>query len=125
MSIKVEIIDGVQVVAIGDQDGWDASFNAEVSKLVNSAIDQGLGIVLDMDGVRSLNSCVFGSIVMWRSRAIAKGRNLVLCRLSEQTKKALGTMRLNLILEVFPNQSAAVQRVKEGGKLDPGRKTRY
>ena len=125
MSLKVEIINGVQVVVISDQGGWDASFNDEVSKSINGAIDQGLGIVLDMDGVRSLNSCVFGSIVMWRSRAIAKGRNLVLCRLPEQTKKALETMRLHLILEVFPDQSTAVQRVKEGGRLDSGRQTRY
>ena len=125
MGVSVETISGVQVVVISDQPGWDASFNKEVSDLVNDAIDEGMAVVLDLEKVRNLNSCVLGSIVMWRSHAIAKGKNLVLCRLQEQAKKILETMKLNLIFEVFPDQPTAIQRVKEGGRLDPGRKTRY
>ncbi len=108
MEIRVEDHSGVSVFTLRGDPGPDG----ELSDKIHQACGQDGGrIVIDLSGLRIINSAQLGDLVRLTAEANTQGGRLVLANPTPFVEGVLETTRLNKFFEIHADVRAAVQAV--------------
>lgn len=80
----------------------------ELSKAVRTLLETGSRIVLDLGAVQALDSGGLGTLVGLVASARRSGGDLKLCSLSRKVDEVLRLTKLAEVVEIYPDQPAAV-----------------
>lgn len=68
-------------------------------------------IVIDLAGVKYMNSCGLGSLVCALTKVRKAGGNLCLARVGDEVAKVIKLTKLDMILHVYPTVEGALSEV--------------
>jgi anti-sigma B factor antagonist len=80
----------------------------ELSKTVRTLLDNSPHIVLDLGAVPTMDSGGLGTLLGLVASARRSGGDLKLCNLSRKVDELLRLTKLSEVVEVFPDQQAAL-----------------
>lgn len=100
---------GVAVLIEVNEDRLDAHNSGELKTQMLSLFDEGKNnLVIDLKGVRFVDSSGLGSLVSGFKNASARNGNLKLCGLQPQVRSMFELTRLHRVFEIFPDVEEAV-----------------
>lgn len=103
---------GCSVIAV--EGGLDAFVVTKVKDVINDLIANGsYRIVLDMEGVKEINSTALGILVSRLRRVRLHGGDIKLARLREGVRKVFDVMGASRIFEIFEGIEEAVGAFEE------------
>ena len=94
----------------------DAGDGNELADVVWQTMQQHLAnrVVLEMDELKMLNSRLIGQLVLLQKRICTKGGTLRVCGLSDASKAALHSTRLDSQLPCYRNRTDAIMGTRPG-----------
>ena len=112
MKLDARDLDGATVVSIGDS-RLDAARSLEFRNALNGLLEGGkTRIVLDLEGVRFMDSSGLGVLVAVLKR-LGRGGAIVLCGLGEGVRSLFELTRMDLVFAIEPDVAAALLRLPE------------
>ena len=100
---------GVAVLIEVNEDRLDAHNSGELKTQMLNLFDEGKNnLVIDLKGVRFVDSSGLGSLVSGFKNASARNGNLKLCGLQPQVRSMFELTRLHRVFEIFPDVEEAV-----------------
>jgi len=97
--LEGEIIDKNQTMGLTE----------EITKLISSGKHN---IVLELSGVRYMNSSGLNVLITILTRARNAGGDVSVCNLSKKVKELLVVMKLDTVFHILPSVEEAVERLK-------------
>lgn len=108
MIINVEEKESVVLIEVKEE-RLDAHNSGELKTKMLSLFEEGkTNIVIDLEGVRFVDSSGLGALVSGFKNASARNGNLKLCGLQAQVKSMFELTRLHRVFEIFPGQEEAL-----------------
>ena len=116
MELTIDKIGDVTAVAV-PVDELDASNASELKRDIAPVLETNTKVVLDLSGVRFMDSSGLGAMLSCLRLLTAKKGELKLCGMSKQVRGAFELVRLHRIFEIYPSKAEAVLafRFKPGG----------
>ena len=100
---------GVAILLEVNEDRLDAHNSGELKTQMLALFDEGKNnLVIDLKGVRFVDSSGLGSLVSGFKNASARNGNLKLCGLQPQVRSMFELTRLHRVFEIFPDADEAV-----------------
>ena len=88
----------------------------DLSKRIYSTIEEGVvNLVLDMSGVKWMNSSGLGLIMAGLTTLRASGGDLRLCQVSDRVHRPIEVTKLDQVIRIFGTEDEAVQSYAAGG----------
>lgn len=115
LDIREETRNDVLVMAFsGELMGGDEA--VEFQKRVYSAVEQDhVNVVIDMTGLKWMNSSGLGFIMAGLTTLRAAGGDLRVCGLSDRVRRPLEVTRLDRVIQVYDSADEAVGSYSAGG----------
>lgn len=108
MIISIEERDGVVIIDVKEE-RLDAHNSGEFKTQMLNFFEEGKSnLIVDMAGVRFVDSSGLGALVSGYKNASARNGNLKLCGLQSQVKSMFELTRLHRVFEIFPTADEAV-----------------
>jgi anti-sigma B factor antagonist len=107
MDLPVEKIGEVAVVVVPVKE-LDAGNTADFKRDMAPVLEAYARVVLDLNGVRFIDSSGLGSFLSCLRKLTAKGGDLKLCRVSKQVRTVIELVRMNRMFEILDTREEAV-----------------
>ena len=113
MAFTAEAIGDVVVVVLG-VDELDAGNVAALKRDVAPVLEAHTKVLLDLSGMRFLDSSGLGFFLSCLRKVMAKGGDLKLCGMSEQVRAVFELLRMQRILEIYDTREDALRAFQAG-----------
>jgi anti-anti-sigma factor len=108
MQCSSEIVEGVRVVGTPCAQ-LDMLTGADLIPQFKSTLEDGLNVVLDLDGVDFIDSAGFGALLHCRNYAKNQGATLRLCAMAPNVRKIFTIMHLDQLFPLYGSREEAVR----------------
>ena len=113
MLTTVESRDAVTLIQI-QEERLDAHNSSDLKGQMLTLFEEGKNnMVVDLQGVRFVDSSGLGALVSGFKNASARNGNLKLCGLQPQVKSMFELTRLHRVFEIFPDLTQALNSFQE------------
>lgn len=92
----------------------DSSTASDVRRALSRLVSPARQLVLDLSGVRSIDSAGIGMLASLARRAVEQGGDVKLCGLSRQLAAIAELVRLDRALEIFATREVAAEALGMG-----------
>ena len=86
-----------------------ATVNKNKEQMIENFIDHNGPIVLNLQDVSFVDSTGLGMLVTLHKMQVELGQPMVLCEMADQVRLLLELTRLNLVFDIYDNQSSALE----------------
>ena len=107
MELVVNNVDGVAVAAVPVEE-LDASNSSDFKRDIAPVLQANAKLVLDLSGLRFVDSSGLGAMLSCLRQLSAKGGDLKLCGMSRQVRSLFELVRMHRIFDIYPTRAEAV-----------------
>jgi anti-sigma B factor antagonist len=108
MHLPVEKMGDVAVVAVPVSE-LDAGNTADFKRDMIPVLEANMKVVLDLNGLRFIDSSGLGSFLSCLRKLSAKGGDLKLCRVSKQVRAVIELVRMDRMFDILNTREEAVK----------------
>lgn len=109
---EIERIDGI-LVFVPRVDFLDASNREEFREALEALIEPGVLMAVDLSAVRFVDSSGLGVLMSALKKIRAQGGDGVACRIEKPVKQLFNLVRLDRVMQDFPDRESAVAALKQ------------
>lgn len=107
MELAIDRIGDIAALAVPVEE-LDASNASELKRDIASVLQADTKVILDLSGVRFMDSSGLGAMLSCLRQLTARKGDLKLCGLSKQVRGAFELVRLHRIFDIYPSRAEAV-----------------
>ena len=111
--LEINDVDGICVVSFGEINKFNAMIAESVKEDIISYLDKYKKLILNMGGVRYLDSTALAILISAHRKAEEKGVYFSICNLSSEAISIIHLMKLQNILNISSSLDECLMKAKE------------